>query len=187
MKYSRLIRLLLCLISVLCVTFLQAQEYRLMHADDYHGNYDEIDQNKPLLIKFKNDTNSISGKIIEVNPSSFTFEPGFGSQVEIGLDSISAITSPQVRRGGNNNAIIIVLKYIVGVYIGIGSIELIGFGIIAAREQQSYAIPILLSGIGLATATYYLFRSTTHNSANNSVKFIHFNDARNHLFIEEIH
>lgn len=157
---------ILWLLVLMVLQFLAyAQEYRLFLADQYNGNYTELELNKEITLALNGVQQSLTGKIVEVRKKSIIVQTPNNEFNEILVDNITSIIELKKLDKVKNSAGVVVVKVLVGTFIGLYGVAALIGGIVLIADEPTTGIPFVIIGGLLTTASYSLF-----NSAFNGTK-----------------
>ncbi|MFA6261515.1 MAG: hypothetical protein WC760_08605 [Bacteroidia bacterium] len=171
--------LLFCL--CLCTTIaLTAQERRLFHVDEYHGNYREVELDKELTIALVGKEQFITGTITDIDFEYITLEDFNHLMIEIPINQIQSISYKKSNKGMNG---IIVGKYALGALTGVyASVSLI-FGIVAMTEVPGVGFSFIIFGAALGLGSNSLIKSAQRNSRTDQYVSLQVDGKNKHLVV----
>ena len=161
-----------------------SQELKLYIADEYNGNYQNLEVGSDLHLLLKDSISLIQGKLTNINPRSISFTDVSNHTLEIPIDNISSV----VKRGRVNspgNLVFNGLKYVTGTFLGLyGAFAVIG-GLFIASESGPAGVAVVLVGGLMSAGAYGLYNSASKGlSARNKVRTYVLDGANYRLIIK---
>lgn len=174
---NKILLFCLCLCTALALT---AQERRLFHIDEYHGNYREVELDKELTIALVGREQSITGTITDIDFEYITLEDLNHLVIEVPINQIQSISYKKSNKGMNG---IIIGKYSLGALTGVYASMSLILGIVALTEVPGAGFSFIIVGAALGLGSNSLIKSAQRNSRADQYVSLHVDGKNNHLVV----